>query len=72
MRMLLIIAIVLVILAGAAFARSCTYDDECYSDEYCDDGTCTSYSSSSFCCGPALILSALVVGAFISSKGKIL
>jgi len=68
MKMLLIVALVLVLLAGATYARSCYYDDDCYSDEYCSGGTCKTSSSS--CCGPASILGALVVGAFMTSKGK--
>jgi len=68
MKMVLLAGLMLVMLAGMSYATSCDYDSDCYSDEYCSDGTCTSYGNS--CCGPALILGALVVGAFVSSKGK--
>ena len=69
MKMIFMVALVLVLLAGMSYARSCFWDDDCYSDEYCSNGTCKTSGGS--CCGPALILGALVVGAFVSSKGKV-
>ncbi len=69
MKMILLVSLVLVLLASISFARSCTWDDDCYSDEYCSGGTCKSFGNS--CCGPALILGALVVGAFVSNKGNV-
>ncbi len=73
MKIIYALALVAVLLAGSAFAQSCTSSGDCPDDEYCDSyGTCqpyfTSTTTTSGCCAPAAMLGLVTVGAVALSR----
>ncbi len=73
MKMMYALALVTVLLAGSAFAQSCTSSADCGDSEYCDGyGTCqpyfTSTTTTSGCCAPAAMLGLVTIGAVALSR----